>query len=68
MRTLLSKICYLAGYASIPISVGAYMGKITAEGLRMDGESFANEHRLGIFIGLWVPTLLLTGMLIRGDD
>ena len=67
MRTLLSKICYLAGYASIPVSVATYMGKLTTEGMCMDGMCSADTRSLGIFIGLWVPTLLLTGMLMRGN-
>ena len=67
MRTLLSRICYLAGYASIPVSVATYMGKLTTEGVCMDGACTADTCTLGIFIGLWVPTLLLTGMLVRGD-
>ena len=67
MKNLLSKICYLAGYASIPVSVATYMGKLTTEGMCMDGMCSADTRSLGIFIGLWVPTLLLTGMLMRGD-
>lgn len=67
MRTLLSEYCYLAGYASIPVSVATYMGKLTTEGMCMDGTCSADTRTLGIFIGLWVPTLLLTGMLVRGD-
>lgn len=66
MKNLLSKICYLAGYASIPVSVATYMGKLTTEGMCMDGVCTADTRSLGIFIGLWVPTLLLTGMLMRG--
>lgn len=67
MMNLLSKICYLAGYASIPVSVATYMGKLTTDGMCMDGTCTADTRTLGIFIGLWVPTLLLTGMLMRGD-
>lgn len=67
MKNLLSKICYLAGYASIPVSVATYMGKLTTEGMCMDGMCSADTRSLGIFIGLWVPTLLLTGMLMRGN-
>ena len=64
MRTLLSEYCYLAGYASIPVSVAAYLGKLNSQ-LGLD--HCADTRCLGIFIGLWVPTLLLTGMLVRGN-
>lgn len=67
MKTLLSRICFGAGYASIPVSIAAYMGKLTSEGICMDGTCCADTRTLGIFIGLWVPTLLLTGMLVRGE-
>jgi len=43
--TALSKIFYLLAIASIALSVYIYQ----------------NDATLGIFIGLWVPTLLLLG-------
>ena len=43
--TALSKIFYLLAIASIALSVYVYQ----------------NDATLGIFIGLWVPTLLLLG-------
>jgi len=46
----LTKLCYFAGYASIPLSVLTY---------------FQQDHAAGIFIGLWVPTLLLSGMIAK---
>jgi hypothetical protein len=49
----LTKICYFAGYASIPISVLTY---------------FNQAETAGIFIGLWVPTLLLSGMIANGVE
>jgi len=53
MKNSLSKLCYFAGYASIPISVLTY---------------FNQAETAGIFIGLWVPTLLLSGMIASGID
>ena len=47
MKTL-ARICYGAAYASIPVSIAAYVQQ---------------SQYLGIFIGLWVPTLLISGML-----
>ena len=49
----LTKLCYFAGYASIPLSVLTY---------------FQQEPLAGIFIGLWVPTLLLSGMIARDSS
>ena len=49
----LAKACFFAGYASIPVSIFAYLQE---------------SQSLGIFIGLWVPTLLLSGMLAGRDQ
>ena len=49
----LSKICMFAGYASIPISVLTF---------------FNQDQASGIFIGLWVPTLLLSSMIARDTE
>jgi hypothetical protein len=49
----LTKLCYFAGYASIPISVLTY---------------FNQAETAGIFIGLWVPTLLLSGMIVGSAE
>ena len=46
----LTKLCYFSGYASIPLSVLTY---------------FQQDPAIGIFIGLWVPTLLLSGMIAK---
>jgi len=49
----LTKLCYFAGYASIPLSVLTY---------------FNQAETAGIFIGLWVPTLLLSGMIVGSAE
>ena len=43
MRTLLSKICYGAGYASIPVSIATYMGKLTSGGVCADGSCTSDQ-------------------------
>lgn len=53
MKNSLSKLCYFAGYASIPLSILAFIRE---------------SENVGIFIGLWVPTLLLSGMLAEKRD
>lgn len=49
----IAKLCFFAGYASIPLSVLTY---------------FQQDPKAGIFIGLWVPTLLLSGMLAKDAE
>ena len=43
----LANACYVAAYASIPASIFTYI---------------QHSENLGIFLGLWAPTLILTGM------
>jgi hypothetical protein len=53
MMKKLARICYAAAYISVPVSVFCY---------------FQSSQDLGIFIGLWAPTLLLSGMLASVRD
>lgn len=48
-----SDIFYVASLASIGASVAAWSNR--------RGRNSANAERLGIFFGLWVPTLMLIG-------
>lgn len=51
---LLSKICFVLGFASIVSSIAIWLltGGTTPE-------SLAHAERLGIFVGLWAPTFLI---------
>lgn len=51
---LLSKICFILGFASILGSIAIWFltGGTTAD-------SQAHAERFGIFVGLWAPTFLI---------
>lgn len=51
---LLSKICFVLGFASIIGSIAIWFltGGTTPE-------SLAHAERFGIFVGLWAPTFLI---------
>lgn len=51
---LLSKICFVLGFASIVGSIAIWFltGGTTPE-------SLAHAERFGIFVGLWAPTFLI---------
>ena len=52
MKTI-ANVCYVAAYASIPVSIFTFM---------------QHSETLGIFLGLWAPTLILTGMFADSAD
>ncbi len=58
----LSKLSLVGGIASVFISLGAwyYTG-----GLSDDLEMRASAERLGIFIGIWAPTMIALSTCLR---
>ncbi len=53
--SFLSKVFFLGGLVSILLSLGAWY---TQGGMSADMEVRVAAERLGIFIGLWAPTML----------
>lgn len=51
---LLSKLCFVLGFASIVGSIAIWF--LTS---RTTPESLAHAERFGIFVGLWAPTFLI---------
>ncbi len=51
---LLSKLCFLLGFASIIGSIAIWY--MTGGG---NPEAMAHGERFGIFVGLWAPTFLI---------
>ncbi len=56
-NTMLSKICYVLGFASIGGSILIWQNK------RNQGANYTQEdaraERFGIFVGLWAPTFFI---------
>ena len=59
---LLSKLSFAGGLISVFISLGAWF---TQGGMSDDLEIRASAERLGIFIGLWAPTMLALSTCLR---
>ena len=53
-HTLLSKACFLLGFASIIASIAVWF--LTGG---TEPETKAHAERFGIFIGLWAPTFFI---------
>lgn len=67
---LLSRLSFIGGLVSVIISLSAWY--ITG-GTSDDIEIRASAERLGIFIGIWAPTMLALSTCLRqmggdGDD
>ncbi len=58
----LSKLFFAGGIISVFISLGAWY---TQGGLSEDMQIRAAAERLGIFIGLWAPTMLALSTCLR---
>ena len=57
-----SNHAYIAGFASIGISLGAWLLS------RSKKDDKAQSDRWGIFIGHWAPTFFAIGLALRGKE
>lgn len=58
----LSRLSFAGGLVSVFISLGAWYVK---GGMSDDIEISASAERLGIFIGIWAPTMLALSTCLR---
>ncbi len=63
--SFLSKLLFFGGLVSILLSLGAWY---TQGGMSADMEVRVAAERLGIFIGLWAPTMLALSTCLRHMD
>lgn len=56
---LLSKICFVGGFASIIASIAVWFLAKSGENFLWSTGDQAHAERFGIFIGLWAPTFFI---------
>jgi hypothetical protein len=57
-----SEYAYAAGFASIGLSIGAWLIS------RMKKDERAQSDRWGIFIGHWAPTFFAIGLALKHEE
>lgn len=55
-----SNVAYIAAFLSIPLSIAAWFAR--------RGDNPQEAERLGIFVGLWTPTLMILGRALQEEE
>jgi hypothetical protein len=70
----MAKLCFLLGLISIPVSIALWFvhPEITDSGIGLVADpalraalTSAHAERWGIFVGLWVPSLLILSQILE---